>query len=244
MRWILVATLVAAVGFGLLVLARDALREEPHAATSAVLAPGQPLSVYRDEAAAFCAGKGVAQIASEFDVTPTAEAAAKRYVEHQYGDGTWMGRAYAKAYEGCLEGLGVPPPPPPSERELRRGNVRVAVPHLQGVRIAREVIGGVHHYFVMADSPRRLLKEGWMTPLFDSLGFRGKGAHPVRIHLYTSRGRLLFSAGRGDNGFTSWMHVYRYRFVPCGPVWYALGRPQTVTSRLMECPQKPRLIGR
>jgi hypothetical protein len=243
-RWITVATLVAVVGFVVLVgLARHVLRSEPHDASSAVLAPGQRLSVYYDDAAAFCAGKGVAQIAREFDVAPTPEVAAKGYVEHQYGDGSYD-RAYEKAYEGCLEGFGVPPPPPPSKQELRRGNVRVAVPHLQGVRITRKVSGGLYHYFVVADSPRRLLREGWMTPLFDSLGFRSKGAHPVRVHLYTSRGRLLFSAGRGHNGFTSWMHIYRYTFVPCGPVWYALGRPQTLTSRLMECPQKPRLIGR
>jgi hypothetical protein len=159
-------------------------------------------------------------------------------------EGTRRSPTRHAAYESCLRGFGVPPPPPPSEQELRRGNVRVAVPHLQGVRVTRKVIGGVYHYFVVADSPRRLLKEGWMTPLFDSVDFRSKGAHPVRVHLYTSSGRLLFSAGRGSNGLTSWMHIYRYRFVPCGPVWYALGRPQTLTSRLMECPQKPRLVGR
>jgi hypothetical protein len=198
-RWISVATLVAVVGFLVLLLARHELRSEPQSAEYAVLAPGQRLSIYYDDAAAFCANGGVERVASEYDVAATAEAAAKGYAEHRYGDGSY-GREYAKAYEGCLQGFGVPPPPPPSEQELRQGNVRVAVPHLQGVRITRKVIGGVHHYFVVADSPRRLLKEGWMTPFFDSLNFRSRGAHPVRVHLYTSRGGLLFSAGRGYNG--------------------------------------------
>lgn len=244
MRWIIVATLVAtfcaASVFLRVVMQRDCGFCDT--APYPVLAPGQG---HYDYAAASCAGKGVAQVASEFDAAPTAEAAAKGYVEHQYGDGSWpaSSRDYEKAYEGCLVGFGVPRPPPPSEQELRRGNVGVAVPHLQGVRITRKVIGGVYHYVVVADSPRRLLQEGWMTPLLDSLDFRTQGAHPVRVHLYTSRGRLLFSAGLGDNGLTAWMHIYRYKFVTCGPAWYSYGQPQKL-SRLFPCPQKPRMIGR
>jgi hypothetical protein len=79
-RWITVATLVV-VGFIALVgLARFLLpAEQPHDGSSAVLVPGQSPSIYREDAHVICKSKGVEQIASEHEVAPGPEAAARAH---------------------------------------------------------------------------------------------------------------------------------------------------------------------
>jgi hypothetical protein len=127
--------------------------------------------------------------------------------------------------EGCLAGLKRPP----------------------RVRITRTVENHVHHYAVVADSPTRLMVDGWMTPLLESLGV-GSGAQAVSVYLFYSRKR--FCGGRecptlvlraGYTGHRAWMRVYRHRFVRCGPVWYQNGKPRKLgRTSLIACPTKPR----
>jgi hypothetical protein len=70
-----------------------------------VLAPGQPLSFYRDDAAMICKVRGVEQIATEFDVAPKPEVSALAYATEQYGYKEYGVARQQAAYEGCLAGF-------------------------------------------------------------------------------------------------------------------------------------------
>ena len=108
MRWIIVATLVAVgIGLGLVVLGYELVSAyEPHDSSGAVLAPGQALTRYRDEAAMICKLRGVEQLATEVDVAPTPEVSALAYATERYGDKEYYGVGPRQAaYEGCLAGF-------------------------------------------------------------------------------------------------------------------------------------------
>ena len=202
---------------------------------------GAVYEVY-DSAARDCARRGVGRVAREFEVAPTPAEAAKAYAAYRYS-GEDYSKHNSEAFEGCLEALIGPP-----QDALRETTFRVTVPGLEGIRITRGVLHGVRHYFVEASAPRQLLAEGWMTPLFGLVNFRGVTKHPVRVHLYTFTEQHVLTAGKSTNGYDAWMRVSRERFVPCGPVWHGLipgGHPLDGPDLdLTTCPKTPRLVRR
>ena len=217
----------------------EGIRKPLHTPSLWVGTFGAVYEVY-DSAARDCARRGVGRVAREFEVAPTPAGAATAYAAYRYSSED-DSKQYSEAFEGCLEALLGPP-----RDALQETDMRVTVPGPEGVRITRGVLDGVRHYFVEADAPRRLLADGWMTPLFSLVNFRGLTTHPVRVHLYTSTGRFVLTAGKSTNGYDAWMEVSREQFVPCGPVWYGAisgGHPLDGPDLdLTTCPRKPRRI--